>query len=220
MGIVYDRAEWLLVRPVKLPTEETRLGDELLIDVTALPDSGRGAMIDTVRLWELGVKSGVSWRTWIRLAYLWDNAKGRNGGYRIYATRPEVLRGPGGVVLDARGQSVVKSNGHPVTDWSDDRAVRTGKKERNPQAGKVPLLDTRELAHLGYDDAEVAATVLRDRANITRKWLRDMEATGAVVLEWKGEGVRVLEPWPGDNAGEAQCIDGRIVPPMVVTDAS
>ena len=59
LGIVYNRAEWLLVRPVTLPTGDTRLDDILLVDVTALPGSDRGPMVDTVRLWQMGVQSAV-----------------------------------------------------------------------------------------------------------------------------------------------------------------
>ena len=51
LGIIWNRGEWLLVRPVKLPILETRLDDYLIVDVTGLPGSDRGPMIDTQRLW-------------------------------------------------------------------------------------------------------------------------------------------------------------------------
>ena len=117
LGIVYERVKWLLVRPVKTPTWETRLDDSLRVDVTSLPGSDRGPMIDTVRLWRLGAMAGVPWRAWIRLAYLWDAAKRDNGGFRIYATRPEVLRGPDGVILNTAGNTVAtpgRQTGHEL----------------------------------------------------------------------------------------------------------
>ena len=39
-----------------------------------------------------------------------------------------------------------------------------------------------------------------------------MESLGAVALEWKGENVRVLEPWPRDGAGF-----GILTPPNPLT---
>ena len=195
LGIIYDRAEWLLVRPVILPTGDTRLDDDLLVDVTALPGSDHGPMVDTVRLWRLGVMSAVAWRAWIRLAYLWDDAKRRNGGYRIHAARPEVRRGQDGVILDARGQPVLTKGGLAVKNWADPRAVPTGRLERHTQADRVPVLDTRDLAHLGFDDVPVPTGTLRERASATRRWLRRMETLKAVALEWDGGAVRVLEPF-------------------------
>ena len=212
LGIVYDRVKWLLVRPVKTPTWETRLDDSLRVDVTSLPGSDRGPMIDTVRLWRLGAMAGAPWRAWIRLAYLWDAAKRDNGGFRIYATRPEVLRGPDGVILDAAGNPVATPDGRPATNWNHPRAVHTGRQERNPQADRLPILDNRDLAHLGFDDNEVKQVTLRQRAKETRSWLREMESLGAVALEWQGDNMRVLEPWPRDGAG-----DGILTPPNPVT---
>ncbi len=145
LGIIWNRAEWLLVRPVKLPIMETRLDDYLQVDVTALPDSAHGPMINTERLWKLGALAGVPWRMWIRLAYLWDAVKMSNGGNRIYATRPEARRGKGGVILDQRGRPVLDPTQKPVTNWSDPRAVLTGGQERHPQANRVPALNKRDL---------------------------------------------------------------------------
>ena len=39
-----------------------------------------------------------------------------------------------------------------------------------------------------------------------------MESLGAVALEWQGDNVRVLEPWPRDGAD-----DGILTPPNPVT---
>ena len=196
MGIVWERREWLLVRPLLVPTLETQLDDYLLVEVTSLPGSGRGAMIDTKPLWELGAKGAVPWRIWIRLAYLWDKAKRGNGGFRVHAERPEVRRGTSGGILDSQGRQVLKSDGRPVYDWSDPRAVRTGKQERNPQAERVPPLGMTDLALLGFDNAPVSGGTLRWRAKQTREWLTKIEELGVVVLEQAESGkLRVLEPY-------------------------
>ena len=59
MGIIWARREWILVRPILIPTMDTRLDDYLLVEVTALPGSDRGPMIDTKALWGLGAKGAV-----------------------------------------------------------------------------------------------------------------------------------------------------------------
>ena len=201
MGIVWERREWLLVRPISIPTENTRLDDYLLLEATALPGSDRGPLIDTQVLWKLGAKGGVPWRIWIRLAYLWDDAKLSNYGHRIHATRPEVQRGPGGVILNSRGEPVLTKDGKRVRNWNHSRAVRTGNSERNPQADRVPALGMPDLALLGFDGFPVPDVTLRSRAKQTRDWLRTMEHMGVVVLEREGKTkVRVLEPYRGLEA--------------------
>ena len=196
LGVFWDHAEWLLVRPVKLPTMETPLDDHILVDVTALPGSDRGPLIDTQRLWQLGVMAGAPWRMWIRLAYIWDAVKTHNGGNRVYATRPEVKRGEGAVILDRQGRPVLDRHNKPITDWSDKRAVRTGQQERHPQASRVPSLGMRDLALLGFDNAEVPAGTLRRRAAETRSWLTKIERMGFVALEYEGKEIRILETYP------------------------
>ena len=196
MGIVWERREWLLVRPLLVPTLETQLDDYLLVEVTSLPGSDRGPMIDTKPLWELGAKGAVPWRIWIRLAYLWDQAKRRNGGFRVYANRPEVQRARSGGILDNQGRPVLKGDGKPDYDWSNPRAVRTGRQERNPQAERVPPLGMTDLALLGFDNALVSGGTLRWRAKQTREWLTKIEELGLVVLEQaESSKIRVLEPY-------------------------
>ena len=196
LGILWQRTEWLLVRPMNLPTRDTRFDDYLQVDIISLPGSGRGPMIDTQRLWELGTMAGVPWRIWIRLAYVWDDAKRHNGGRRVYASRPEVVRGANKGILDQQGRPVLTPNGKPILDWSDVRAVRTGRQERHPHADRVPTLGTRDLALLGFDDSPVPDSTLRRRASKTREWLLKLEDMGAVKLEMIGRDIRVLEPFP------------------------
>ena len=66
----------------------------------------------------------------------------------------------------------------PVLDWSDSRAVRTGREERHPQANRVPVLGPQDLARLGYDDQPVPPGTLRSSAHQTRKRLKGMEEMG------------------------------------------
>ena len=75
--------------------------------------------------------------------------KARNGGHRVYATRPRVERTADGVILDRNGRPVIRRNGRPVKDWSDRRAcpiyTPEGRQliERHPEANRVPVLDGR-----------------------------------------------------------------------------
>ena len=69
--------------------------------------------------------------------------------------------------------------------------------ERNPQAGRAPVLDTFDPAHLGFDDAPARTGTLRERSSTTRRWLREMEKLGVAVLEWQGGSLRVLEFFRG-----------------------
>ena len=141
-----------------------------------------------------------------RLAYLWDEAKGRNHGARVYATRPKVARGPDGVILGTDGKPLRDRHGAVVTNWSDRRAVILGADgkpagaqnppafERNPAADRVPQLGPDDLIRLGYDDnLDLSAGTRRKRLYETRQALRNKEAAGEVVIEVNGEGWRIIE---------------------------
>ena len=201
MRIHFDRRLWRLIAVNPLPAHDADLDDLFGIHLEHLPASDRGPLIDRYNLRLFGLQSAPAWRSFLRMAYLWDAAKARNGGFRIHATRPAVKRGRGGVILDAEEKPVLKRGGEPVTDWSDVRAVllynAQGKPivERNPQADKVPMLDLDDLARLGFDD-KTDKSNRRRRTQLTRDALTSMERQGAVVLEKNGEGWRVLEPAP------------------------
>ena len=163
--------------------------------------------------------SGPVFDAAIRLAYLWDAAKARNGGRRIYATRPAALRDDRGRLTDAAGKVLTGPDpsapyterrkvpaARPVSNWRDSRAVWAGE-ERNPAAEHVPELDRRDLLRLFYgDDAPVGAdpVTLAKATHETRRMLRKHFA-GFVVLEERTRGreleaVRILQPRPdGDE---------------------
>ena len=207
MRILHDRFERRLIRVDDLPTAATALDEPIPLFVRHLPGSDRGPMIDraTARRW--GVVSAPAWRGTIRLAYVWDEAKGRNHGARIYATRPVVARGAGGVILGADGKPLRDRRGAVVKDWSDRRAVRLGANgkpagagnppawERNPAADRVPVLGPDDLIHLHYDD-NITRSNRRERLHQSREALRSKEAAGEVVIETDGAGWRIVETRP------------------------
>ena len=201
MRIHWDRALWRLVAVDRLPADDADLDDPVMLRIQHLPGSGQGPLIDRPRLRLFGLQSAPAWRSYLRLAYIWDAAKASNGGRRIYATRPAVKRGRDGVLLNADGKPILKRGGAPVKDWSDPRAVllydADGKPilERNPQADRVPVLSVDELARLGFDD-NVTTTNRGKRAERTRDALTDMKRQKAVVPEQDSDGLRILEPAP------------------------
>ena len=202
MRIEWERQLWRLVGVTALPTAATRPDDPAVFRVEHLPGSERGPMIDREALRRFGTVSAPAWRAYLRLAYLWDRDKAKNGGRRIYATRPKVERARDGVLIGRDGRPVLRKDGRPVRDWSDARAVRlygpNGEPltERNPQADRVPALGPDDLVRLAYgDDLD---TDRRKRLMRAREALDAMEAAGAVVIEpdGAGGGARLLEPPP------------------------
>ena len=213
MRILWDRMLWRLVAVQALPTETTRLDDIVVFRVEHLPGSEHGPMVDRDRLRMFGTVSAPAWRAYLRLAYLWDAAKGRNNGTRIYATRPVVARGLGGVILAGDDKPLRDRRGATVTDWSDPRAVRLGANgkpaskdnppayERNPAADRVAVLGPDDLVRLAFDDSEVSRGTFRKRLHDTRQALATMASSNAVILEPDTHGgLRVLEPWERGHA--------------------
>ena len=188
------------------------MDDSLRVDVTSLPGGDRGPMIDTVRLWQLGnpCRCALAGLDSAGLPVGRGKARQRRVSHLCHAPRGPARAGRRDP--QRRRQPRATPDGRPATNWNHPSAVRTGRQERNPQADRLPILDNRDLAHLGFDDNESKQGTLRSRAVKTRYWLRKMESLGAVALEWKGEDVRVLEPWPRDGAG-----DGILTPPNTVS---
>ena len=206
MRIEYDRYQRRLIRVDDLPTATTALDDPIQFHVRHLPGSDRGPMIERAPTRRWGVVSAAAWRSTIRLAYLWDEAKRRNHGARVYATRPKVARGLGGVILGDDGKPLRNHHGAVVTDWSDRRAVVLGANrkpagggnppayERNPAADRVPVLGPDDLIRLAFDDN---LSVNRPkRLLLAREALRAKEAAKEVTIETDGKGWRIIEAHP------------------------
>ena len=201
MRVHLHRALWRLVALDRLPALDASLDDFVPFNVKHLPESDHGPLIHRHILRQFGVQSAPAWRSFLRLAYIWDEIKARNGGRRVYATRPAVKRGADGVLLDAQGKPILKAGGAPLKDWSDPRAIRLydgqGNPilERNPAADRITALNLDELARLGFDERTDKSNRKR-RAQLTRVALTKMEKQGAIVLERDNGGWRILEPAP------------------------
>ena len=181
------------------------LDRQAIIEIRLPGASDRGPQVDKSALAAAGVISDPAFDLELGLAYLWDDAKARNGGRRIYATRPEVLRNAEGYIVDAAGQ-VVTERGGPIKRWDHRRAVGTGRQERHPQADKVQVL-TREGRHrmaYGVREGIDTGTQTRER-NAADGLLKRLEAAGRIVIERNAidsrtdqAGWRILEAWPGE----------------------
>ena len=164
---------------------------------------------------EYGAQSAPKFRAWGCLAYLWDAAKVKNGGRRIYATIPEVLRNSDGYLMDAKGEVLLtgdlyptqggwkfRSGQMPQTAWYHPLAIHTGRQIRNPQADKVPILSDSDMVKLFYDHTERKGSVFRESLRDAKQKARQMQDEGRIVIEEDqihtktGEkGWRILEPY-------------------------
>ena len=204
-------AAWLPVVVRRQP--DTRNLDDFAVFEVALPDEATGGpMIDRPGLIAAGVVSDPAFDGSLALAALWDAAKARNGGVRIYATRPKALRDTQGRLTRADGSLILGHPRNPFTvkdrltwrdgdapqrDWRHPAAVLAGD-ERHPQADKVPALDRNDRRRLFYgaasDDIDKGNRArLADKAEAR---LTDLEAQGRVVIEGDRLTWRVLEPAP------------------------
>ena len=200
MRVDYRRMEWALVLVTRLPHAGTSLDDEIGFRVEHLPGSERGPLIDRAALRNLGLVSAPAWRSFLRLAYLWDAANLKNKGRRIYATRPEVERDPAGQILGRDGQPLRRRDGRPIADWR--HGAQTGEIERNPRADLVPDLGPDDLIRLAFDEdaARKNTSAFRMRLQRARQAIRTLEDQGLIAVERTGwGGLRLLERWRGED---------------------
>lgn len=180
------------------------MDDEVIIEIRLPEGSDRGPAIDKQALIEAGTISDPAFDLQLGLAYLWDNAKRRNGGFRIYATRPEVLRNAQGHCT-YMAEQVILVNGKPTTRWDAPDAVRTGRYERNPQADRVQVLSREKRWKMAYrrHRTKISKTQKSNEMKKTDQLLSTLEDTGQIIIERDiidprtGEqGWRILETWP------------------------
>lgn len=196
-----DGSSWIPVVRRGIPDLDS-LDSEVIIQIELPAGSDRGPQVDKGVLAVAGVVSDPAFDLELGLAYLWDEAKRRNGGHRVYATRPEVVRNNQGHIMDAADQVIV-DRGKPVTRWDHPRAVRTGRMERNPAADKVRVLDREARRRLAYGSGTRRRPdqLSRERA-ATDKRLAGVESDGRILIERDavdlrsgGDGWRILEVW-------------------------
>lgn len=199
--IMPDGSSWIPVVRRGIP-DLNSLDSEVIIQIELPSGSDRGPQVDKGVLAVAGVVSDPAFDLELGLSYLWDEAKRRNGGYRVYATRPEVKRNKQGQIVDTANQLIVEG-GKPVTRWDHRRAVRTGRMERNPAADRLRVLDREARRRLAYGsgNGKRPDQISRERS-ATDKRLASIESEGRILIERDatdprngGEGWRILEVW-------------------------
>ena len=218
LRFLWERRAWNIISVDSLPTTDIRPDDPLTFTVR-MPDgmnTNNGALIGIEPLRIYGAQSAPNFRAWVRLAYLWDAAKIRNGGSRIYATVLEVLRNTDGYLVNAKGEVILtgdlyrtpkgwryRNGSQPQKAWYHPLAIRTGKTIRNPQADNVPVLSDSDMVKLFYDHKERRGVAFRSALKEACKHAEEMHEDGTIELECDQinektgvKGWRILEPHP------------------------
>ena len=173
--------------------------------------SDRGPSLNFAGLIADGRISDPAFDLWLSLAYLWDDAKARNGGFRVYASRPKALRNKQGYLIDVKGHAILghpdnpfakagklswKPGNAPQRDWRHPQAILAGE-ERHPQADRVPALhpEARRRLTYGLKEQPDKANRARER-NKANELLQRLESAGRVVIERDDKLWRILEPSP------------------------
>ena len=216
---LWERRAWNIISVDSLPTPAIRPDDALTFTVR-MPtgmNTSNGALIGIEPMRIYGAQSAPKFRAWVRLAYLWDAAKVRNGGKRIYATVPEVLRNSDGYLVDAKGEIILTGdlyhtkggwkfrNGNQTQKaWYHPLAIQTGEPMRNPQADKVPVLSESDMVKLFYDHNERRGSAFHSALSEARRYALEMQDESRIVVEEDQEnektgikGWRILEPHHG-----------------------
>ena len=144
--------------------------------------SGRGPLVHRPTLNQLGVQSRLKYRAELGLAHRWDRAA-HNGSYP-YATRPEVQRNAEGLIIDQNGRVVTERMGRRevgVKNWAHPRAVKTGRRERNPAIKYLGAIREQEILDLCYPRAHI--TPRTKAVYLKRAWNAIMEMADAGLLE-------------------------------------
>ena len=220
LRFLWERRAWNIISVDSLPTMEIKPDDPLTFTVR-MPvgmNTKNGALIGIEPMRIYGAQAAPKFRAWIRLAYLWDAAKIRNGGKRIFATVPEVLRNSDGYLVDAKGEVILTGDLYhtkggwkfrqgtptPQRAWYHPLAIQTGQQVRNPQADKVPVLSKSDMVKLFYDHTARKGETFTDCLELAQKHAREMQDDGRIVIETDqtnektGEkGWRLLEPYQG-----------------------
>ncbi len=179
------------------------LDSKVIVQIELPGGSDRGPVVDRPNLIESGTISDPAFDVELGLAYLWDEAKRRNGGYRIRATRPEAQRNKQGHIVDKTGSVQTEDNGKPATRWNHPKAVLTGRQERHPQADKVRVLTREERRRMAYGIAgQKTRPQLANERKVADQLLAARERTGRLVIERNAvdvrtgkKGWRILEAW-------------------------
>ena len=180
-----------------------KLDSKVIVQIELPSGSDHGPSVDKPNLIKAGTVSDPAFDLELGLAYLWDEAKRHNGGYRIHATRPEALRNKQGHIVDKADNVITDRNGSPSKRWNHPQAVLTGRLERHPQASKIRVLTRAERHRLAYGMGNDKHTSqIRNEQSATDRLLTALEKDSRIVIERDAiepgtgkHGWRILEAW-------------------------
>ena len=198
-----NRGGWyypLMVRGV----EGMRWEDRIAFLAEIIGGAQVGPAVDRHVLRSLRKHSTPAYRGYLSLCFDWDYYGGHQGRLAL-PTRPEVLRDPDTkTVLDEKGKPIVGAlvknkdgtlrkdkdgnfltvgNQH-VKAWSDPRAVRTGRRERNPQIDRYPVYEADDLVRLCYPATVYNnAETRRKMRHKARHAIQQIKAKGGCIIE-------------------------------------
>ena len=212
MFVPWEKGRWLAV-VVRNRPHYSDMRSPVVFDVELPPGSDRGATVYRPMIRKYGVENAAAFRLSLSIPGLWNERltypgrqrkDGRRGGRRIPPLVPEVRRNAAGVVLGVDGRPLTDTRGKPVTHWSDPRADRTGKEQRNPELAKrLPWLTPDDLLEAGaaYTDRQTPEA-RRKALERTRKAGRIMAANNDLVIVENGHLWRLEPPdWWGNPDG-------------------
>ena len=99
-------------------------------------------------------------------------------------------------IVGVDGQPLRDRRGRPIDRYTDPRAVRTGRRERNPAVDRYPVLGPRDVVRLVYPQG--VANDRRNRAR-ARETLERLANDKVILLETartrsREQGLRILPP--------------------------
>ena len=151
------------------------LTDRLTLVMRVPSGNAVGPQVDRELLKRLGLISGPAYRMYLHLCCEWDRYGARSGRL-IKASRPEVLRAPGGQVIDANGTVITNINQTPVYTHNDQRAVKTGNREPNPARQRYPDKNEQDLLLMAYGPEYVVRHIdRRHRATYVNRAMKALE---------------------------------------------
>ena len=186
------------------------LNDRLTLVMRVPQGNAVGPQVDRELLKKLGLLSGPAYRMYLHLCCEWDRYGARSGRL-IKPTRPEVLRAPGGQVIDSEGRVITGDDQKPVFTHNDHRAIRTGNREPNPARERYPEKGRHDLLLMAYGPEYVARHINRRNRwvyiNRAVKALKHIEDLQGCTIEQLGTPNQDGIPWrimPHDREALAQ----------------
>lgn len=194
--------DWLPIAVRGLPTAD--LNSPIILDIRLPPGSSGGALIDREAMRHYGRVSALQYSAALGLAYYWDKYATQQGN-RILATKPQIAKNSQGHAIGARGETLLNSQGHPITGYNDPRIVfldangdavmgksladrrAAAARERNwPAIRRIPTLSSADLLALCYPE-EIADVInsprRRDKLSRAKNALMKMQADRHCVIE-------------------------------------